>query len=114
MAQDVLHIIDNVSYSKEDKQRRGLLPPTTTDLELLTFLQAIRDADRIEALGQQGLERCEAFARARGKPVPDDVIQHCKDKLVRLYSEDFIVTRRGRELARPGHQVILDYINRYR
>ena len=51
MTEDVLLIIENVSFSKEDKQRQGLLPVPKIDPYLTPFLDAIRDADRIQAIG---------------------------------------------------------------
>jgi HD superfamily phosphodiesterase len=101
----IMKIISNVSYSKEVAGKR----------EELTFpyniyLDAISDADKIEALGKKGIERCEIFTRAKGGRVPQDVIQHCYDKLLRLYTEGFIRTEMGKTIAKPLHDEVVDYV----
>ena len=109
-AQDVIFLIDNVSFSKEDKVRKGLAtsPPVPDHLKM--YLDVLRDADRLEAIGQIGIDRCIAYSLSIGRKIPEDVIVHCHEKLLRLYEEHFIVTDMGRELAKPLHQVIVDYV----
>ena len=101
-----IDIIDNISYSKQIKGLR-IRPSSPYD----HYLDIISDADKLEALGNIGLERAIQYTISIGGKVPEDVIQHCKDKYIRLLPEGFIVTQRGRELAQPLHQVIADYIN---
>jgi len=128
----VLWIIDNLSWSGEstgkyprsseiwdrDDQRSTGLPKAKTRAEdgdcyiKEIYLVVIRDADRIQALGEKGLERCLQLAKARGMTDRDGKINawdHCREKLLRLMPERFIVTPRGRELAQPGH----DWISRW-
>ena len=104
-ADSILLIIDNVSFSKQDK---GL----DQDLGewLGRHLTCVRDADRLEAIGQRGLQRCMQFTEARGGEIPADVVQHCREKLLRLYNEHFIVTEYARQLALPLHQEIEQYM----
>ena len=106
-AQNVMKIIDNVSYSTEIS---GMCE--TLDEPLNTYLTVIRDADRLEALGYAGIERCITYSRSRGGKVPEDVIQHCHDKLLKLYPDGFIRTALGRELARPLHDEVQRYVER--
>jgi uncharacterized protein len=101
-------IIDNVSYSKEAKGLRENLPEPYN-----TYLTALSDADRLEAIGKIGIVRCETFTREHGGKVPDDVIKHCHEKLLRLLPDGFIKTEYGRKLAEPLHQEIVDYVAFY-
>jgi len=73
-------------------------------------LEAVRDADRLNALGLEGIRRCIGVTTMRGGKVPDDVIIHCYDKLLRLLPENYIVTQIGRRLAVPLHNVIVKYV----
>lgn len=105
IAYGILHIIDHISFSKQDKGLGGfVLEP------LRCYIEWIRDADRLEAIGERGLLRCQQFTLARGGKVPADVVQHCKDKLLRLYPEKFIVTEHARQLALPRHQELERYV----
>lgn len=101
----VMRIIENVSWSKESKGKTETLPEPDQ-----TYLTILRDADRIEALGEIGLERCIQFTQSRGGKVPEDVIQHCHDKLLRLYNDNFIRTRTGRMMAEPGHLFLEEWV----
>lgn len=97
--------IDQISFSKQrasgDMARKD------------PVLEAVRDADRLEALGEIGIHRCITFAKSKGWKVPDDVIKHCHDKLSHLLPDGYIVTKKGRELAAPRHQIIVDYVNQW-
>ena len=108
-----------MSWSKEDKLRKKsgienapVYEPSFPE-ELKTYLQALRDADRLEAIGKIGVERCIMFNNSRGNKFPDDVIQHCHDKLLRIYTEHYIATEMGRKLAEPLHQDIVDFVKQY-
>ncbi|TNV75622.1 hypothetical protein FGO68_gene13461 [Halteria grandinella] len=107
---DVIFIIDNVSWSKEDKARRGEAVPVPVPPHLKEYLDAVRDADRLEAIGQVGIDRCIAYSVSIGRKIPDDVIVHCHEKLLRIYGEKFIVTDLGRKMAEPLHEVIVEYV----
>jgi uncharacterized protein len=99
--QEIDDLIDKVSFSYN---KLHLDEPSNADLD------AVRDADRLEALGTFGIRRCETLVQIRGGKLPDDVIIHSYDKLLRLLPEKFIVTPLGRELARPLHNIIVDYV----
>ena len=109
-AKDVIFLIDNVSFSKEDKVRKGNAAAVSVPDHLKLYLDVLRDADRLEAIGQIGIDRCIAYSNAIGRKVPEEVVVHCHEKLLRLFEEKFIVTEKGRELAAPRHQVIVDYV----
>ena len=110
---DVIFIIDNVSFSKEDKVRKGGAQAVEVPDHLKLYLDVVRDADRLEAIGQIGIDRCIAFSLSIGRKIPDDVIVHCHEKLLRIYGELFIVTDLGRKMAEPLHQVIVDYVKKH-
>jgi len=102
-AQLVIDVIENMSYSQEVKGLRKNLNTPYQDI--------VSDADKLEALGHVGLERCIEFTKQRGDTVPDDVIQHCHDKLLRL-KDNFIKTQTAKCLAEPLHNIILDYVQK--
>ena len=104
----IVKIINNISYSKEAKGLREAL-----DSPYCLYLDAISDADRIQALGKEGIRRCEVFTRARGGKVPEDVIQHCHDKLLKLLPEGYIRTDLGKDIAQGLHEEIQQYVNSY-
>ena len=101
----IIKIIENISYSREVSGKREKL-----EYPYNIYLDAISDADRIEALGKRGIHRCEIFTKTKGGKVPEDVIVHCHEKLLRLYPEQYIRTEMGRILAKPLHQEIVDYV----
>ena len=50
-AKDVIFLIDNVSFSKEDKVRQGKAVAVPVPEHLKLYLDVLRDADRLEAIG---------------------------------------------------------------
>ena len=102
----VFLIIDNVSFSKENRGDRKEVGVFYED-----YLTALSDADRLEAIGAIGIRRCEEFTLTHGGKVPEDVIKHCHEKLLRLLPDGFIKSPLARKMAEPLHEEILDYIN---
>ncbi len=100
----VMKIIDNVSFSREVKGQRENLPYPDS-----LYLDIISDADKLEAIGPKGIGRCKTFVKARGGVIPEDVVAHCHEKLLRLYPE-FIRTKSGKEIAEPLHQFVESYV----
>jgi uncharacterized protein len=101
----VMKIINNVSFSKEDKGLSEKLPKPYDD-----YLIAVCDADRLEALGTVGLDRCIEYTKTHGGRVPEDVVIHCNEKLLRLLPEFFIKTNLAREMAVPLHDEVYKYV----
>ncbi len=101
----VIDVIENISYSQEVKGLRK-----TLSYPDCMYQHIVSDADKLEAIGQVGLDRCIAFTLARGGKVPDDVVEHCHEKLLNI-KDKFIRTKRGKELAEPLHKVIINYCN---
>ncbi len=107
----IIKIIDNISYSKEIKL--GLDSFTSDEI---IYRNALSDADKILALGPKGIHRCFEYTRQNNLELNEEeitkiVIQHCHDKLLKLYSQNFIRTSYGRKLAEPLHRYITNYIN---
>jgi len=100
----VIKIIDNISYSKEIAGNREVLEEPYN-----TYLIAISDADRIDALGHNGIKRCILYTSINGK-IPEDIIKYCYDKLLKLYPHGFIKTKYARQLAKPLHDQVVEYV----
>lgn len=101
----VMNIINNISFSKQIKGLRKQLSYPD-----YIYLDIVSDADRLEAIGQIGIDRCIAYTEATGGNVPKDVIKHCHEKLL-LLKDQYIVTEKGKKLAEPLHDVIQDYVD---
>ena len=61
-AKDVCFLIDTVSFSKEDKARKQGKPIEVPE-HLKLYLDVVRDADRLEAIGKIGIDRCIAYSQ---------------------------------------------------
>lgn len=103
----VMSIIKNISFSKQIKGLRQQLPSPDS-----LYLEIVSDADRLEAIGQIGIDRCIAYTHASGGNVPEDVVTHCYEKLL-LLKDTYITTSMGKVLAEPLHQVIQDYVDEF-
>lgn len=94
--------IDDVSFSKQKNFDK--VDP---------ILEAVRDGDRIEALGEIGLKRCEQIVNLRNGKIPDDVIKHCHEKLLRLLPESYISSEIGKNIALKHHNIIEEYVKKH-
>jgi HD superfamily phosphodiesterase len=110
----IIKIIESVSYSKQIK---SLTYESELSEEDKLVLYILRDADRIEAIGLAGIERCRIYT-IQSNPhilgindINKLVLQHCHEKLLKLYTDYFIVTDKGREIAEPLHIEMMDYVN---
>lgn len=63
--------LDNVFYDNKDE-----------NLDILRLI--LQDADWLDALGEQGLQRCIDYSNSIGKPFPENVKQHILEKLLRI------------------------------
>lgn len=100
----VMSIIDNVSYSLERDGKRKRLERDEI------YLNIIGDADRLEAIGLDGIRRCEIYTKSKGGN-QSDVIQHCHDKLLKLYPDGYFKTQIGKTLAKVKHEEIVNWIS---
>lgn len=92
-------MIEKISFSKQ-KTFESVNP----------IVEAVRDGDRMEAIGQIGIERCEQFVKSKNGQIPEDVIVHCFEKLLKIVPENYIVTDIGRKNAIKHHNVIVHYV----
>jgi HD superfamily phosphodiesterase len=92
-------LIDKVSFSKQ-KNFEDVHPA----------LQAVRDGDRMEAIGEVGIKRVVQYSIAKKLKGPDDVIKHCFDKLLRLVPEGYIINKTPEVIRR--HNVLVEYVNK--
>jgi len=108
----VLMWISRMSFSKQTADT------TAVSDEDAGVIDALRDADRIEALGNVGLARCRAYTQSRNPDASTAeiealVVKHCHEKLLRLLPEGFIVTSAGKALAKEGHDIIVEFVRDY-
>lgn len=107
---DVKWVIDNISYSKEVKTGY----PHHSDAIVQIARDIVSDADKIEALGEIGIQRCRQYSKETNKLASDEeitriVVEHCHEKLLRL-KDNFIRTCHGKLMAESRHQVIVDFV----
>lgn len=111
----IFDIIRLISFSKEKRYRadKGRVPDWEEVLGSrfnATVRNIVSDADKLEAIGREGIDRCWEFTREhiyRDQDVPDEIIyenvaKHCDDKLFVLPAEEneWFHTERGKERAR--------------
>ena len=100
--------IEEVSYSAQVK-REGPTSLTPTN----PHLAVVRDADRIEALGEVGIRHCLTFCRTKLEKDQDPLppfIHHAYDKLLRLLLVGFISTKQGRAMAQALHDRLVAFV----
>lgn len=109
----IIHLIDAVCNTAIE-QAKHTADVVSTDNAYLNF---VRDADRIMAIGlEDGIRRCRAYAFAfeencDEKKALAHVINHCHEKLLRLYPERFIITKTARGIAKPLHEETQEWVN---
>ncbi len=110
------NIIDRISYSKENRFR---INKEKTDWEEVLgkdgclVRDIVSDADKLDALGKQGLERCIEYTKysyklETNKEIPLELLvknveDHSKEKLLRL-KDEFIRTVPGKKMAEDLHK----------
>jgi len=101
----VMACIDAISFSKE--HRNGMrwfekaLGPYWTQVR-----DIVSDADKFEAIGVVGIQRCLEYGAAQGYAGSDAVrhlLSHMRDKLL-LIRDQYIVTDPGKLLSIPLHE----------
>lgn len=107
----IIDIIENISFSTEAKGKMK-------DLGKYQILRDIvSDADKLEAIGKIGIERCRIYAENKWKDLSANEIeklmrQHCYDKLL-LLKDQYIRTKKGKEMAGPLHKEIEEYLENH-
>ena len=100
-------VIDNISYSKQKSGTAKVLDDINRVYQI-----AVSDADKLEALGETGIQRCYEFAKvlnpsADEETITTKVVEHCYDKLLGLHK--YIESDLGKQLAKP----LTDYIQNF-
>ena len=126
--------IDQVSFSKQVATGKKVYPGQKIvigdkSLDIVhPVLEAVRDGDRMEAIGEIGLQRCieytqQAMAKEKEKykddpgylkfflPLHERVMHHCRQKLGRLVPEGYIVNVDEEVIRR--HNVIMEYFQKH-
>ncbi len=103
MFDDVMHIIDTMSFSG------GKVPDSLEG-------KIVQDADRLYALGAIGIARAFAYGGHKGRPIHDPkgkgaTIDHFYEKLLLL--QDKMNTKTGRKIARSRHDYMEKFLKRF-
>lgn len=98
----IFKIIDNISYSKERKLRLKGKKIVLGGLQ--KYRNIVSDADKIEALGTDGVVRmihylCHKNPKASVEDHIKHIRDHCDEKLYILIKKRYIRTIPGREIA---------------
>ena len=110
----VCNAIDNISFSKEQK---GILSTSLTPIEQV-IRNVVSDADKLEALGDIGIERCTTYKKEvninqkqglSDLQLKKKATSHMQNKLSKLYP-DFFRTITGRLLACERHQIMKEWV----
>lgn len=111
------YMIDEISFSKQSNsiENKNKCPPARMYIPLQThdydkIIQAVRDGDRLEAIGEIGLYRCEQYTKKINGKIPEDVIIHCYEKLLKLVPDKFIVSDKIMKEAIKRHNFIVRYV----
>lgn len=116
----VCSIIDNVSFSKEvmminkgGKYPYGWCNKDSLE-ECLELRNIVSDADKIDALGSSGFNRCATYIKHKNpglseKSTFERLLDHCDEKLFKLHT-DFVHTPYGKTLAKIGYQELVKVV----
>ena len=113
-------VINSISFSKEAKEGMRYFEKDLGNSEWIVVRDIVSDADKIEALGEIGFNRCvkftkESFAKKHPRKtftdedIIDNVWKHSQEKLLLLYNH-YIVTTPGKGLAKPRHLRLLSLL----
>ena len=123
----ILKIIQHISYSTEVKLMQSNNNKKVDFDKILgatgsMVRDIVSDADKLEALGSIGLERCidyqkHLFYQKHQTEIPIEILkqetkQHAEEKLLRL-SDHFIRTSMGKKLAQPLHDEFVLALNQF-
>jgi len=101
-------IINNISFYKESHSLCDVIVEPYSYI-----LDVVRDANRLDAIGEVGINRAILYAETYGFGVPEDVILYCHKKLMRLYPEEYFKTEYAFFLAKSLHQYVEKYVEKH-
>ena len=101
--QIIFIIIDNISFSKEKENRYSELL-SLLSIKIIHIRNIVSDADKIEALGLEGIYRMILYSTHKNKNITINELIYeikkiCTNKLYILISENYIRTDIGRKIA---------------
>jgi HD superfamily phosphodiesterase len=99
---ETIMAIDSISFSKEKKLGMHWYQNKLSK-RMLRVRNIVSDADKLEALGEEGYNRCVAFIKEKNKDISDAkvrelLLEHCKEKL--FVMEPYFKTKNGIETCR--------------
>lgn len=108
--EEIFWIISNVSYKKESKIENI----KHSDYVVQFVRDIVSDADKLESLGEIGIERCRLYIKIFQPDIPESehtklIVEHCHHKLLKLMPK-YMKTLLGIAMAEPLHQYILNYV----
>ncbi|CAG5112838.1 Oidioi.mRNA.OKI2018_I69.chr2.g7009.t1.cds [Oikopleura dioica] len=106
----VIEICENVSFSKEKKGKLNKDLPK----HVMLLRNIVSDADKLDAIGYDGIERCRMYTRHRNPTGTEEehernVVEHMHDKLFRLLPY-YIRTKPGKTIGAKLQREMLKYI----
>jgi HD superfamily phosphodiesterase len=110
-------VIKLISYSSENKAIQEGKPIDYSSIlgpHYAIVRHIVSDADKLEAIGEIGIKRCEEYTRHMNPELDSDHIAekiyiHSLEKLLRIKHE-FIRTDTGKSLAIPLHEQMVDIL----
>lgn len=116
---DIMIIIDNISLTKEMAQRNNpdILRPNLKHLQFMRDI--VSDADKLEMLGQPGIDRVFQFEYYKVNNEKNLNHENFKRVFIEIYNRklkfliknNYIITEPGRKLAEPLMKHTEDYVN---
>lgn len=120
----IMKIIDLISFSKENNAiKNGNRIDFNKELgsDGAFIRNIVSDADKLEALGKIGFERCVEYGKYHhkekyGVDISEEYLnqlvkQHADDKLLRL-KDEFIYTTTGKRMAEKLHEELVEELNK--